>query len=208
MSLWRERTRVMTCCDGDGAPGQWPPRVSRDGLRRPDRGGAARAPEAARTSYQITGSSPIRPQPGSLIAGRRTSRPAIRPRKFTSMPSIHPIATPRNPRGRAGFRCGSGQSEKIHRGLPVLADRGRRRRELGDGAHDMRHEGVGVRTRPGPVIAPSAVGIRGDRVPDFHDQPRCIVPFDDEDRLRRIAEPAAVRGQPSVRTGLPQPTLS
>ena len=32
----------------------------------------------------------------------------------------------------------------------------------------MRHEGVGVRTRPGPVIAPSAVGIRGDRVPDFH----------------------------------------
>ena len=70
-------------------------------------------------------------------------------------------------------------------------------RELGDRAHHMGNEGVRVRTRPGVVGAEGLVGIARHRLPDLRDQPLGLRPLDDDDRMRRVAEPAPIR-RPAV----------
>jgi hypothetical protein len=47
-----------------------------------------------RRRYCVSG-TPSRPSPGSFTAGRRMSKPRTPPKKFSSIPSIQPIVSPR-----------------------------------------------------------------------------------------------------------------
>src|SRR5918995_807954 len=93
-----------------------------------------------------------------------------------------------------------GQADQLPQGLPVLPERGGREGgiEAGDGAHDMRREGVRVGPGPGVVGAERPVGIGCDRLLDLRDQPLSLRAFDHDNGMRRIAEPASVR-RPAIR---------
>jgi hypothetical protein len=73
---------------GDGGPGC-------AGIRYA--GGAVEKCQQVATAHEDgqIGLSPIRPRPGSLIAGRRRSRPSTAPNRFSSMPSTQPSVSPR-----------------------------------------------------------------------------------------------------------------
>ncbi len=144
---------------------------------------------------------PIRPKPGSLMAGRRTSKPATRPSRLNSTPSIQPTVTPATPRPRKlHARIAWRKPDDAAVRAEILAERGREKGDAGfrNGGGDMRDEGVGVRSRPRLVVARTSIGVVLHGGPHAGDQRLCRLALDGGDQVRHLPEPARV-GRPVVR---------
>ena len=140
---------------------------------------------------------PIRPNPGSLSAGRRMSRPVTSPRTLTSKP-FDPADGDAEQAAERQLHAGAARcpADDLRIDAPILADGGGRQGDagFGNGRQHVGNEAVGVRPRPDGIIAGLTEGIARHRRLYFRNERLGLRPFDGGDQHWRMAVPAGIRG--------------